>query len=336
MNRSRLLSPIAALAVFAGLIAPHASAQTTFYYAPVGLYVWNTTNAEDWASGNLNFPTYSAWSNGAGNNTAVFDSATLIDGSTYAAAQVTVNSAIVASTIEFATTNWSLGAGTGSVQVSTIQVANGSSATIQAAIANSSTNLAKTGGGTLTLSGGSSAAIQNLTTSAGTLILNRSASISSISSVTVSGGATMRSASGGTTSIFSGTPSLTLSGGATFDLDNAAVQTFSSLSVGIGNGIIDFSGAGGALTFGGSALGGSGNLSVSGYTNGSVLRISNLSNEDLSRITIGGQAAAYLTTALEGTLVAVPEPSTYAAIAGALVLGLAAHRRHRRRKTETA
>ncbi len=330
MNLTRRLLPASALLGIIGLTATPALAQTTFYYTPLDQYVWNFVNVDDWAADP--FSGYSAWTNGAGNNTAVFQNPS-IDSFNYPAGAVSVVAAIVAETISFATDGWSLTQGTGgSIQVGSIQVANGSSATIQTAIANSATALAKSGGGTLTLSGGNSAQIQSLSVTAGTLILNRSAAITSISAVSVSGGATMRSASTGTTSIFDGTPSLSLSGGATFDLDNAAVQSFSSLTVGMGDGIIDFSGAGGELTFGGGSLGGSGNLSVSNYTNGSVIRIANLGGADLARITIDGFSAGYLTTAGEGTLVAVPEPSTYAAMAGAAALGLAAYRRRRQRQ----
>lgn len=194
----------------------------------------------------------------------------------------------------------------------------------------SAAGLAKWGAGTATLSGSASVSVKTVNIVEGTLAFGRSAS-STVEQVFVGSGATL---SAGQATPFSGTTTaLTLTGG-TVRFATNVTQQFGNFT-NTGSSVIDFN------DFDSSTLTFSGTPSIAGgvtvlnynYTadpssSGPQLRIAGLDETARSKFTINGVTGAtyYASTDI---LVAVPEPSTYAAAAGVLALGVAAYRRRR-------
>lgn len=200
----------------------------------------------------------------------------------------------------------------------TLTIAQASNTSYSGAITASGANLAKSGAGTLTLSGGAS----SIALGAGSL------------SVT-GGGAVNLSPSANAP--FSGTSTTVSLDSGTLILGNSFSQTFGGLALGnAGSNTINFnSTTTSTLTFGATPTG-SGTVSISNYNyasdpvndSGPTLRITGSPAGALSFFTINGSPAAYY--GASDILVAIPEPSTYAAAAGVIALGAAVCRRRRR------
>ena len=154
-------------------------------------------------------------------------------------------------------------------------------------------------------------------------------------------------ASGGSTYQLGGTNGLPTT--ATLNLTSGTLslggynQTLGALTVGSGASIIDFGSAASALVFGDSHLKTwSGTLTITNYTSGSgeslkfgvdasALTVGQLSALTFSGYSLGGQAQINGSGFVTPLGSAIPEPATYAAIAGALSLLLALRRRSRDR-----
>ena len=115
-------------------------------------------------------------------------------------------------------------------------------------------------------------------------------------------------------------------------MGGAFTDTLGALTL-AASGNINFGNNAGTLTFGDSSAINwttGATRSVVGYTTGSHLffgtNACGLTPTQLGEITIDGQAVAI---GSGGELTAVPEPSTYAALAGLMALGFAAYRRRR-------
>jgi autotransporter-associated beta strand protein len=228
---------------------------------------------------------------------------------------------------------------------STVTV-NGSANTSYAGLLNNGSSgsqivaLTRAGTGTLTLTNTNSTYTGATTISGGTLKLGSTAAINlaSTGSVTISGG-TLTNAVGNTNL---GTGAVSMSSGAitpggigvigsfTLAADKIFSTTGGTLNFDIGGSFDQIIGSGtGTFSLLDSTLALSGSTSVvgtyqlfSGFSSGSV---SNVTITGLS----GGFTGVLSNTGLL-TVSAVPEPSTYAVLAGAAVLGLAAFRRRAR------
>lgn len=177
-------------------------------------------------------------------------------------------------------------------------------------ISASAGTLAKSGGGTLILSGGTG----SIALGTGTL--------------SISGNSTVDLSPTAATPI-SGTPILSLDNGKLL-LGTNYSHTFGTLALNTNSNIIDFNNyAGATLNF--STLSGTGAVDIRNYDYGAGARlvIPNLTDPVRGQITFNGLAAVWATNATDGVLTAIPEPSTYAAAAGVLALGAAVIRRRR-------
>jgi len=219
----------------------------------------------------------------------------------------------------------------------TLTIAQASTTSYSGSISASGGTLAKSGDGTLSLSGGSTVSLGTVSVTGGTLTFNRSTS-ASVGAAQVSGGATL---SLGQATPFSGSSTtLSLDSGTMF-LGSEVTQTFGGLTLGTaGSNTINFnSTTTSTLTFSATPSG-SGTVNITNYnyasdpqSGGPSLRITGSPSGALSFFTIGGSPAMYY--GASDILVAVPEPSTYAALSGALVLGAAVYRR-RQAKSRSA
>lgn len=200
--------------------------------------------------------------------------------------------------------------GYSNVTALTLNVGTGASLAYSGIIADGAAGmtLTKTGAGTQTLSGANTYT-GSTTVAAGTLSLGASNSLADVSNIILSGG--------------------TLA-------TNSFADTVGTLSL-LGNSTIDFTG-GGSFAFANSAAatwtGGMTLSLTSGFVSGSSLRFgadaSGLGLGQLAQITGGGYDTFSLDSS--GYLVgaaAIPEPSTYAAMAGLAALGCAFWRRRR-------
>ena len=175
------------------------------------------------------------------------------------------------------------------------------------AILAGSNGLTKSTSGTVTLSSANTYT-GTTTVSAGTLALGVASAISSSSNVSLDGGTLQSTFSQtlGTLALTTGSSTLDLSSGGTFAFaDSSALAGSWSGSLSITGTFLDNS----SVRFG---------TSIGGLTGG-----------QLSQITINGMAASIDSSGYLFT--AIPEPSTYAAILGALVLAGVVYRRRRTR-----
>lgn len=202
----------------------------------------------------------------------------------------------------------SLGSTSGITNEGTLVFNVGSGSRAMSTVISGAGSLSKDGSGTLTLSGANTYT-GSTTVAAGTLSLGASNSLADVSNIILSGG--------------------TLA-------TNSFADTVGTLSL-LGNSIIDFTG-GGSFAFANSAAatwtGGMTLSLTSGFVSGSSLRFgadaSGLALGQLAQITGGGYDTFSLDSS--GYLVgaaAIPEPSTYAAMAGLAALGCAFWRRRR-------
>lgn len=173
----------------------------------------------------------------------------------------------------------------------------------------------------------------NLYQKAGTTILTGGTDAFGLTGTTTITGGTLRL--GVDNAIGSG--ALTLGGG-TLDL-NDFNQTAGALTV-AGDSFLDFTGTSALTLADSSAIGWNGTLTVLNFDAGDSFRVGTtaggLTSAQLNSIIIGGylaqiDASGYLSAS---STLAVPEPSTYAALAGVAALGLAAL--HRRRRHQLA
>lgn len=206
----------------------------------------------------------------------------------------------------------------------TLQAASAKSATLSGAI-NGAGSLRKTGAGTWVLSGANSFS-GGVAIDAGTLRF--SGSNTNVGPIAIASGGLLEI---GSTHTLPAATGLTLNGG-TLKLGGTFSQGFSTaLTVGA-NSVIDFGGGAGAgtISFGNSNTAAwTGTLTISNYVAGSdALRFgtsaAGLSPTQLASINFGG-IAAQMDAA--GFVSPVPEPSTYAGLAGVAALGFAAYRR---------
>jgi hypothetical protein len=181
--------------------------------------------------------------------------------------------------------------------------------------------------------------------SGGTLSFTRSTAPTISSGVTVNGGVVNL---GVNNAIGTGT-NVTLGGG-TLQLGGAFNQSLGTLTLTLDSaGSINFANSGGLISFasGGLSYTGSNHVTIDNYNftdtsgtgGGSRLQFPGLSSNDLLHISINNFAAQYAgdnLTLIQGTLAPVPEPSTYAALAGVGVLGFAIYRRRQNRFAKTS
>ncbi len=180
--------------------------------------------------------------------------------------------------------------------------------------------MTKVGTGTMTFSGTTANTFSGVTTvSAGTLRLNKTADVTAIAGdLTVNSGAFLLLSSSGNVS---DAAEITLSGG-TITRGAGVSEVFGALTLGAAGGTLDFgTGAIGTLSFGSytpSAL-----LTVNNFLPGNKLQFtSSLTEEQLNNPSLFSFSNGF-STGTEGsyfTITAIPEPSTYFAVAGLLVL----------------
>jgi autotransporter-associated beta strand protein len=174
-------------------------------------------------------------------------------------------------------------------------------------VGSTGTTITKNGAGTLTL-GGNNTFTGSVTVNAGTLAISANERIANTNNLTLAGG----TFDVGTFTETLGTLDLTSAGG-TINLGSSGQLIFADSSA------LDWNG---------------GLLSISGtFTSGSSIRFgsgsSALSGTQISSITIAGFTGVGLDSSGFLTASAIPEPSTFAALAGFGVLGFAAMRRRR-------
>ncbi len=244
-------------------------------------------------------------------------------------------------------------AGAGTFQVSsagnTVTITTkASSSTSYSGSLTGSTNLIISGSGTQALTGGSVSFTGSTTISGGTLSLGNTSGLSGTSSVAVSGGTLTSSVA----NVNLGLGGVSLSTGGTIDTRGSAIGSFTLAAS------QDFTSTGGTLKFDldttssldqikGSGAGSSFSLtstsltlnllswSVGDYNNSYTLFSGFVDGGTVSGVSITGydttnwQASLSNAGVLSFSAAAVPEPSTYAVLAGASMLGFAALRRRR-------
>jgi autotransporter-associated beta strand protein len=192
-------------------------------------------------------------------------------------------------------------------------------------------DLAKSGAGTLTLSGTTSNTYGgNTLINAGTLILAKTAGLNAIAGGQITIGASGVLRLGASNQIANGVD-MQLNGG-TFALNNFS-ETLGKLDLSANGGTIDFGGTAAALVFAKSAgeNWNGGTLGITNYTTASnSLRFgsdnSGLTSSQLASIIFEGYGLGAQIDA-NGFVTPVPEPATYAALFGAVALVVAGYRR---------
>ena len=210
----------------------------------------------------------------------------------------------------------------------TLQAASGKSATLSGAV-NGAGSLRKTGAGTWVLAGANSFS-GGVAIDAGTLRF--SGANANVGPVAIGPGGLLEIGAANTLPAATG---LTLNGG-TFKLGGSFNQGFGSALNVTANSVIDFGSGAGAntISFGNSnSAGWTGTLTIANYVAGSdALRFgtnaSGLTAAQLAAINFGGLAAQMDAA---GFVSPVPEPSTYAGLAGLGALAFAAYRRRGQR-----
>ena len=241
-----------------------------------------------------------------------------VTGSLSSSGALTVDGGTITFSNNQTTTSLSGSGGTISLGSGRVLTANqGSTTSFAGSVSASGATLAKSGAGTLTLSGGNSVTLGTASVGGGTLSFAGPSS-ASVAAVQASGGGIV--SLGQSTPFAGSSTTLSLDNG-TLTLATDVTQTFASLALGnSGSNTINFGSTSASdLTFSSTPTG-AGTVNVTNYnytgdpnSSGPKLRVTGSPAEAIAFFTINNSPVTYFGGS--DILVAIPEPSTYAAAA---------------------